>query len=108
MDRSKYPDDWEQVSLAIRARAGGRCEWPGCEARHGQPHPITGSHVILTVAHLNHEPMDCRPENLRALCQRCHLNYDRPRHIMAARIRRRSRLACGDLFLGQYRIGLTG
>lgn len=30
----------------------------------------------LTVAHLNHRPEDCRPENLRALCSVCHLQYD--------------------------------
>lgn len=44
------------------------------------PHPETGSKVILTVAHLNHTPEDCNPENLRALCQRCHLNYDKEHH----------------------------
>lgn len=32
--------------------------------------------VVLTIAHLNHTPEDCRPENLRALCQRCHNRYD--------------------------------
>jgi 5-methylcytosine-specific restriction endonuclease McrA len=30
----------------------------------------------LTVAHLNHQPADCRPENLRALCAPCHCRYD--------------------------------
>lgn len=30
----------------------------------------------LTVAHLNHRPEDCRPDNLRALCSGCHLRYD--------------------------------
>jgi len=32
--------------------------------------------VVLTVAHLNHQPEDCRPENLQALCQRCHNRHD--------------------------------
>jgi hypothetical protein len=32
--------------------------------------------VILTTAHLNHNPADNRDENLKALCQKCHLNYD--------------------------------
>jgi hypothetical protein len=36
--------------------------------------------VILTVAHLNHDPRDNRDTNLAALCQWCHLNYDRPHH----------------------------
>jgi hypothetical protein len=40
----------------------------------------TGSKVILTVAHLNHTPEDCRDENLLAMCQGCHLHYDREHH----------------------------
>jgi hypothetical protein len=30
----------------------------------------------LTVAHLNHQPADCRPENLMALCSVCHCRMD--------------------------------
>lgn len=36
--------------------------------------------VILTVAHLNHTPGDDRDENLKALCQWCHFNYDKLHH----------------------------
>lgn len=36
--------------------------------------------VVLTVAHLNHNPTDNRGENLAALCQWCHLNHDRAHH----------------------------
>lgn len=31
---------------------------------------------ILTIAHLNHTPEDCSDDNLRALCQKCHNQYD--------------------------------
>lgn len=31
---------------------------------------------VLTVAHLNHRPEDCRPENLKALCAPCHCRMD--------------------------------
>ena len=52
--------------------------------------------VILTVAHLGitkpdgtpgdkADTMDCRPENLAALCQRCHLLFDMPENIPARR-----------------------
>lgn len=34
--------------------------------------------VVLTVAHLDHRPENCDPENLRAWCQRCHNAYDAP------------------------------
>lgn len=90
--RDLYPPDWPAISLRIRTvRAGNRCEctgWCGatpheagrCEAVNGQPHPLTGSRVVLTVAHLDHHPEDCRDENLAALCQRCHLIYDAEQH----------------------------
>ncbi|MDU6555123.1 MAG: hypothetical protein E6507_09740 [Prevotella bivia] len=32
--------------------------------------------IVLTIAHLDHTPEHCSPENLRALCQRCHNRYD--------------------------------
>lgn len=34
--------------------------------------------IVLTVAHLDHNPANCVPENLASLCQRCHNIYDRP------------------------------
>jgi predicted nuclease with RNAse H fold len=75
-----YPPEFPEISKRIRfERANNCCEW--CGAKNYEPHPITGSKVILTVAHLNHIKEDCRDDNLRALCQRCHLNYDRPHHI---------------------------
>lgn len=36
--------------------------------------------VVLTIAHLNHRAGDDRDENLRALCQWCHLNHDLVHH----------------------------
>ena len=36
--------------------------------------------VLLNVAHLNHKLGDDRDENLKALCQWCHLNYDKIEH----------------------------
>ena len=44
--------------------------------------------IILTCAHLNHNEMDCSNENLKALCQRCHLNYDRSNNRFRAQVRR--------------------
>jgi len=97
MDRSRYPDNWEQISEHIRfVRAGSRCEggtwYPKCRAANHMPHPVTGSRVVLTVAHMGtphadgtpgdkHDKMDVRPENLRALCQRCHLAEDLEEHV---------------------------
>ncbi len=36
--------------------------------------------IVLTVAHLNHQAGDDRDENLKALCQWCHLNFDKVHH----------------------------
>ena len=95
--RALYPKDWKAISLRIRTeRAGGRCEF--CRAAvNGQPHPVTGSKVVLAVAHLNHDPADCRDENLAAMCQKCHLTYDAPLHRENAARTRRGRLAQLDL-----------
>ena len=54
--------------------------------------------VVLTIAHLDHHPENCDLDNLRALCQRCHLAYDAKHHAVNARITRRSRKALADLF----------
>lgn len=75
-NRDRYPKDWKLRSFFVRfMRARGRCEW--CGAEHGKPHPITGSRVVLTTAHV----FDDRPEasnllNLAALCQKCHNGHD--------------------------------
>jgi len=97
-DRSKYPSNWDEISHQIRfVRAGGQCEakdlvvdvldvldgsvrYERCQAKHGEPHPITGSKVVLTTAHLEDEnPLNCDPSNLAAYCQKHHLAYDQAR-----------------------------
>lgn len=99
MDRSLYPDDWEKISHRIRfERAAGRCEW--CNASHGDPHPVTGSTVVLTTAHIDHDPSNCDDDNLVALCQRCHLRYDADEHARhAAETRRRKLIEAGQMEL---------
>lgn len=75
-NKKRYPKNWKQISERIRfERANNKCEECGCE--NYQPHPITGSKVILTVAHLDHQPENCEDDNLKAMCQKCHNNYDR-------------------------------
>lgn len=100
-NRHRYPKDWKAISRRIRfERAGGRCECPGgkdgcglhrgrrCAERHGEPATWAKGKVILTTMHLNHAPEDCRDENLRAACQRCHLRYDRAHHAESLARRR--------------------
>jgi len=78
-NRHRYPPEWPVISLWMRVISGWRCEW--CDAAHGQPHPDTGSRVVLTVAHVHdHAPENVAPGNLAALCQRCHLRHDAAHH----------------------------
>ena len=101
-ERGRYPSDWAVISARIRGRAGGGCEGiPGsaCQARHGERHPLTGAVVVLTVAHLDHQPENCADENLRALCQRCHNRYDQPHRQRNAALTRRQQKRNLDLFI---------
>lgn len=42
--------------------------------------------VVLTIAHIHdHDPMACDDDNLLALCQKCHLALDHPRHVQKAK-----------------------
>ena len=75
-NRLRYPKDWKLRSYFVRfVRAHGKCEW--CGAQHGEPHPITGSIVVLTTAHVyDDRPEACSLLNLAALCQKCHNAHD--------------------------------
>lgn len=54
--------------------------------------------IVLTVAHLDHTPENCGDENLKALCQRCHLAYDAKHHAKNAARTRRSKQPTADMF----------
>lgn len=54
--------------------------------------------IVCTVAHLDHVPENCDEANLRFLCQRCHLHYDRQHHAETAYASRREGKAASDLF----------
>lgn len=94
----RYPSDWKVISARIRFdRAEYRCECEGecgidhegrCEARHLEPHPRTGSKVILTTAHLSEPIENCSDENLKAMCQQCHNKYDAPMRRAGIRTRK--------------------
>lgn len=58
--------------------------------------------IVLTIAHLDHMPENCSLDNLRALCQRCHLAYDHLHHQQTAYATRRRDLALGDLFDAEH------
>lgn len=122
-NRRRYPRDWPEISRRIRfGRALGRCECTGecgiehaadgaggeprCTALHGEPHPITASRVVLTVAHLPGRAIEqCGDGDLKAMCQRCHLRMDAAIHArnrsLTAGARRDRRRGQGRLDLGE-------
>ena len=51
--------------------------------------------IVLTIAHLNHQPEDCTDENLEALCQQCHNRLDAASR--RAGMRERRHVGQGDL-----------
>jgi len=94
--RGLYPANWQEIRQRILRRAGNCCEgspaYPDCRAANGEPHPITGSRVVLTIAHVDHDPTHNHAHNLRAWCQRCHLTHDAQQHAEnASRTRDRKR-----------------
>ena len=49
--------------------------------------------IVLTVAHLDHQPSNCADENLKALCQKCHLAYDKHHHAQTRAMTKAQSLA---------------
>jgi hypothetical protein len=123
-NRKLYPPDWKAISERIRfERAKGQCEC--CGVWHGESgcRDVLGEFItseehaagaglfdsnnplpklikiVLTVAHLNHDPTDNRDENLKAMCQKCHNDYDRAHRQANARVTRekkRNRMFGGE------------
>ena len=98
IDYRLYSPEWPAIRARILKRADNCCEW--CGAENYWPHPETGSSVVLTVAHLDHDIGNNSDDNLAALCQRCHLRYDARLHAQhAAETRRRKLIEAGQMEL---------
>jgi len=86
-NRKRYPKNWKsEIRPEVLERAGHCCEgspkYPDCRVANYENHPVTDSKVVLTIAHLDHDPtnngqLGDRP-NLKAWCQKCHNTYDAP------------------------------
>lgn len=101
-DPSRYSPDWPRISQERRDAAGQRCE--ECGVRNGAygyrraqefiplpadnmadaerlaralPHRPKAIRIVLTVHHMDEDPGNNAPQNLKVLCQAHHLAYHR-------------------------------
>ncbi len=103
-NRSNYVEEHEEIRRWIQGRAQDLCEWCtapnhvfGFHNKEGDfylapgPGPVPSAEdspgyvakkIILTMAHLDQDTRNNDPENLAFLCQRCHLNHDRPHNLV--------------------------
>lgn len=121
IDWRRYPRDWPAIRARVLERAGYRCEACGLpdgslavrepDGRYREVDPELAEalwddgerviRIVLTVAHLDHDPQNNDLANLRAWCQPCHLRYDADLHRKhAAETRRRRKVEAGQLELG--------
>jgi hypothetical protein len=102
MELDRYPANWKEISMAVRTKAGWCCEFCGKPCRRpgekvyaflcriddswiaqmvdgdidDDDARLKTQRFTLSVAHLDQDPSNNAPENLRALCDPCHLRHD--------------------------------
>jgi hypothetical protein len=82
-NRRRYPSNWVELATSIKETADWVCEKCGQQCR--RPGEKFDTHRrTLTVAHLDHTPENCAPDNLRPWCAPCHIRYDAPHHAQTA------------------------
>ena len=110
MNRALYPAGWESIAYFIKSLNNWQCAHCGKQCK--RPDQTRGEFIeqirtgrmsecsvvmeylehptrwVLTVAHLNHRPEDCRPENLLPLCAPCHCRYDAKARAIKRRLKR--------------------
>lgn len=99
-NKKLYPKNWKQIRNDILKRANNKCEFCGVdnyaegyrdkngnfiksEGIQQEADILDGEKIIrivLTIAHLDHNPQNNDYNNLKALCQRCHLRHDIEQH----------------------------
>lgn len=66
---------WDPVLICWRSPSGDSYDGPDFDRSR-----IRTVAIVLTLSHSNHTSGDDRDDNLLALCQWCHLNYDKLHH----------------------------
>jgi hypothetical protein len=99
IDYKKYPPNWKELRKQVLERAENKCEFCGVENgtigfrdKDGKFFELENSlaldtdwysdmkviKIVLTISHLDHDETnhEVSIDRLKALCQKCHLNYD--------------------------------
>lgn len=99
MRRDAYPADWDQIALTTKNAAGWVCQDCGMQCRR-PGEPFDTHKRTMSVHHIDHDPPNCDPINLLALCSACHLRRDAQHHAKnAAKTRRQKRVEAGQMEL---------
>ena len=101
-NKKRYPDNWKEIREKILKRANNQCEFIHCKVSNGavgvrlngefvelfggqkagemwsmsESKSLKVIKIVLTIAHLDHQPENNDENNLKALCQQCHNRYD--------------------------------
>lgn len=86
-NKSRYPDNWDDIRKIILEDCGNKCEFCGVKNHTFRD----GKQIVLTIAHLDHTPEHNTRENLRALCQKCHNTYDAQHRAETRKARKQAR-----------------
>ena len=90
---------WDEQASTWRNGKGRALRRLAPPNRLGQP--LKSTRVFLACAHVDHDTVNNRPRNLKALCQRCHMLHDKAEHRRQRWLTMRRRRAVGDLFSGR-------
>ncbi len=96
---------WDADARRWRDGAGRVVRFRLLPSWETQGPPGFTTRVFLATAHLDHDPYNDVPENLAALCQRCHILHDEAEHLRRRRLTYLARRALGDPFTGPYPTG---
>ena len=81
IDYKEYPENWKtEIRPKVLERANNCCEFCGIKNYTVKEN---GTKIVLTIAHLDHDKQnhDISLDRLKALCQKCHLQYDMQKHV---------------------------
>jgi 5-methylcytosine-specific restriction endonuclease McrA len=91
--------EWKAIRASILERARHVCE--ECGTPNGSYVTRDAGKVVrivLTIAHIDHDPTNNDPANLRAWCQKHHLAHDHRHHMASSAATRRKKLPQMDMF----------